>query len=439
MNSKVCSSRPSSPPNGKRLVIPTFGHIDVDDFQDRVFGKGKYSTSKMAKKLTRNGISHIAGFPPAVQCSKLIIKCARQYNPELRQIVAPDGKKLVYLIEILVAEVFNIPAYDTMVYKSKDDALGLYESKPEMHDDILSKDSIKEPRSSHKRLPKKTLLKSDFKDGFAELVMMLNRVMGSPQAASYEPWMWYYIEEFAKGANIINWARLASDNLHEQLTNVEQTKTFYMSSYVVYILARYGKYKGLNCRAPVGPAEGQMLAYDAYPKLHLSNSVAHYRRVNDAFTMHIVRTLQGSTHIRLSKEAMKLIKKYGFWYTQFPKFTYLRIQGCSSYAYRLPRYPTDRMVLLEVSRQSLEYDAIEKRRKKAKTTFPIMIGNSFETCSTISATQGLEEELQYYNLKTHTSRSNFGPYHKIENVNKERFHHFMHVEIIGPIQFMTMR
>lgn len=85
--------------------------------------------------------------------------------------------------------------------------------------------------------------------------MMLNRVMVSPQTASYEPWMWYYIKEMTRGADIINWARLVSDNLHEQMMNVEQTKTFYMSLYLIYILARYGKYNGLNCRAPIGPAE----------------------------------------------------------------------------------------------------------------------------------------------------------------------------------------
>lgn len=64
----------------RKIGDTKFGHTDMEDFRDRVFGKGKYSTSKMAKKLTRNGIAHIACFPPVVQCSELILECARHYD-----------------------------------------------------------------------------------------------------------------------------------------------------------------------------------------------------------------------------------------------------------------------------------------------------------------------------------------------------------------------
>jgi len=66
--------------------------------------------------------------------------------------------------------------------------------------------------------------------------------------------------------------------------------------------------------------------------------------------MYITRLLQGNTTLRISTEAMNEVTKYGRWYIQVEKFTYLRVQGFIGATYRLPRYPTDKVVLLESSR-----------------------------------------------------------------------------------------
>ena len=87
-------------------------------------------------------------------------------------------------------------------------------------------------------------------------------------------------------------------------------------------------------------------------------------RVNDIFAMCIVRTLQKRPHIRMSMGVMKLVKEYGAWFIQFPTFSYIRVQGFSIEPYKLPRYPTDKMVLLELTRQLTTYDKIQKGKKK---------------------------------------------------------------------------
>ena len=43
----------------------------------------------------------------------------------------------------------------------------------------------------------------------------------------------------------IDWAGLISDNLNEQLMNLEHTRKFYMSSYDVYMLAWRTNYEEL--------------------------------------------------------------------------------------------------------------------------------------------------------------------------------------------------
>lgn len=237
--------------------------------------------------------------------------------------------------------------------------------------------------------------------------MMLSQVNGSPQAYAFEPWMFFYISVVLEGKEYVDWAKMISDNIDEQFKNLRRTKTFYMSSYVIYMLARMIRYKGLTYQEPIGCGSGQFKIHDACRQLHLT-STSHFKRVNDAFTMYITRTLQWRVQKRISKEAQELIEEYGFWFVQFPKFTYLRLSGHHSYAYQLPRYPTNRMIMLEVSRQLIAYDKII-RKKKRGLHFPIVMGNSLEECPSLQAAKEEEDELQFYHLTLHTSRQDFDP------------------------------
>lgn len=131
---------------------------------------------------------------------------------------------------------------------------------------------------------------------------------------------------------------------------------------------------------------------------------------------------------RISKEAQKLIEEYGFWFIQFPKFMYIRLSRFHSYTYRLPRYPTDRMVMLEVSRQLMAYDKIIKKKKKGGLHFPIVMGNSLEECPSLQAAKEVEDELQFYHLTLHTSRQDFDPQRRIKIVQGEEYKHKAYVE-----------
>lgn len=88
--------------------------------------------------------------------------------------------------------------------------------------------------------------------------------------------------------------------------------------------------------------------YECYPQLHYydiaqreKNNIAYaigwYERVNDAFTMRLVRLLQRGLHRRLSEQAIILTRKYGAWFIQFPRFTYIRIGGFEGAPFQLPR------------------------------------------------------------------------------------------------------
>lgn len=90
--------------------------------------------------------------------------------------------------------------------------------------------------------------------------------------------------------------------------------------------------------------------------------------------MYIVRIVQGGTHQRLMQEAKDLVRKFDSWYIQFPKFTYIRVQGFAGCPYKLPSYPIDKMISLEVTKQFSTYDKIQRSKHRAGIIFPITIG-----------------------------------------------------------------
>lgn len=91
---------------------------------------------------------------------------------------------------------------------------------------------------------------------------------------------------------MINWARIIYNSLDVQLRRLVPTKSFYMSSYVIYSLARCYEYAGLSHRGIVGRGPREIRVCDSYAQLHHPPK-KHLKIFNDAFTMHITRTLQG--------------------------------------------------------------------------------------------------------------------------------------------------
>jgi hypothetical protein len=81
--------------------------------------------------------------------------------------------------------------------------------------------------------------------------------------------------------------------------------------------------------------------------------------------------LQGKENVRLKEEATQLIDIYNSFFTQFPKFTYLRIRGYEGKPLRLPHHCLDHFVLIEICRQLAEVEKNCKTRKGFGYTFPI--------------------------------------------------------------------
>lgn len=91
-------------------------------------------------------------------------------------------------------------------------------------------------------------------------------------------------------------------------------------------------------------------SYDFYPCLQLENSYKKYTKVSDDFTMIICRELQGFPERRFSLEAMVSISNFRSYFIQFSSFSYLHLVAFDGFPLKLPRYPRDMILLIEVMR-----------------------------------------------------------------------------------------
>lgn len=81
------------------------------------------------------------------------------------------------------------------------------------------------------------LFRSDFFKEYHDLVTLLSRVMGLPTIAFFKEWMFYFIQDIIRGEARFHWAKMINENLHNQLMAMKKTSQFYMTLYLVYLLA----------------------------------------------------------------------------------------------------------------------------------------------------------------------------------------------------------
>ncbi|XP_057848237.2 uncharacterized protein LOC131058395 isoform X1 [Cryptomeria japonica] len=94
----------------------------------------------------------------------------------------------------------------------------------------------------------------------------------------------------------------------------------------------------------------------------------------------------------------------------------------------LPRYPTDRIVLLEVTRQLAAYAKAFRHRHGNGVPVPIILGNSVEVCPNALAMDDAEKELALYSFSSFALRESFDPHGYIEETVGRKFKHEFQIE-----------
>ena len=79
----------------------------------------------------------------------------------------------------------------------------------------------------------------------------------------------------------------------------------------------------------------------------------------------MIRFIEGDYVKRLLVEVMSSIKKLGGIFLQFKTFTYLQVLGSLVCPKKLPRYPSNHLILIEIVRHILTtYDKVRSKKRK---------------------------------------------------------------------------
>lgn len=127
--------------------------------------------------------------------------------------------------------------------------------------------------------------------------------------------------------------------------------------------------------------------------------------VNDAFLMGMVRKLEGNPSLRISCDSATFVMKFGSFYTQFDRFTYLRIGGFEEAPLKLPRFPSDYIVFLEVCRQMVVVNV--KYLNMGKKGYTVSLSTPHFSCKTNGTAKAMEIILEKLHFQSLSSRNSF--------------------------------
>ena len=154
-----------------------------------------------------------------------------------------------------------------------------------------------------------------------------------------------------------------SDYFDEQIVAIKFDKKFYMTSYLMYLLvARTTDYLGLDKKGRMhDPNAWPYVVYLQLAKKKIPLQSVEYRVVSNKFIYSIIRFIEGDYAKRNLVEAVAKNTKISAYYIQFKKFTYLRVEGTLLCPKKVPRYPSDRLIVLEIAHQlTSSYDKVRR-------------------------------------------------------------------------------
>lgn len=162
-----------------------------------------------------------------------------------------------------------------------------------------------------------------------------------------------------------------------------------MTSYLVYVVVAMRNFTSLSSEGD----RGQVPIWKHYSQLTLKESLHHFRRVNDSFfDSYLCIFDRGLEKNGVSNESWEVVNQYGCMFLQFPTFTYLRIRCYDEQPFMLPRYPYDKNVLVELTRQMVVVH--EKQSGSHRIGFKFLLSIRRYSINSIFKERAMEDEMR---------------------------------------------
>lgn len=145
-----------------------------------------------------------------------------------------------------IEKVFHLPRDDQYVKITYEQAKRWYRDNEKPTLEMIQSSFFIDWTPVRRRAGKVDMTRGYMKDDFKYTIVLLSWVMAILENRHLNIWMVHFIDIIKIAKMPIDWATILSDNLHEQLVGVQVDPIFYMTSYMVYLLAaRMTNYLGL--------------------------------------------------------------------------------------------------------------------------------------------------------------------------------------------------
>ena len=118
--------------------------------------------------------------------------------------------------------------------------------------------------------------------------------------------------------------------------------------------------------------------------------------------MRICKELQGCLERRFNLEVMVEINQFGNFFIQFSSFSYLCLVAFDGIPLKLPRYPSDMIVLIEMVRQVVHVNLLSATLRKKGYEFHMKVGvfscESWSDVKNMLKTFETKYSLEMYNV-----------------------------------------
>lgn len=196
-----------------------------------------------------------------------------------------------------------------------------------------------------------------------------------------------------------------------------------MTSYLVYAIASMRQYPGFSTKDD----RRLVPVWDNYYQLIIDNQRSHFRRVNDvAFVVWKCMFDKGLKKKKLLEAAYNYkVSFFGCVFLQFSNFTYICIGCFTGEPFMLPRYPSDKIILMELCRQLIHVHERQSQAYKTSLKFLESIGRY--SVLTNPKAKNMEDEMQWVTMRRFKAHDNFD-FRGMKNKIKRSYTHVYRLE-----------
>lgn len=167
------------------------------------------------------------------------------------------------------------------------------------------------------------------------------------------------------------------DAITQQLEDINLDRTFYMTSYLIFLLIDGKNREGMHANIEF-LFDATHPGWESYPRLYAHSrwEDRNWKMAKDNFEDKIIIDIKGlETLPRISTKAIMTLKGVADFFVQDPCFTYIRVYGSDLAPYRLPRYASDRLVFIEFTRHMYRvYEKVVAKKGSDIYTPPYSLG-----------------------------------------------------------------